>query len=201
MKKIISYAALFLIAFIVTLIGSFQERQALIYGGVIFAGFLVLSIAVYLFKFLMRLIGKSLTSFLYLSALAAIAVVLSLNALISPVIALSSGAVIGVLLLMVSTRALGRKAMTSTIFGEVFSFLTGYELRAYVSERRKAIITDEQKEVESNDYHNIILVLKELGFKSTERKQMALYAVDNSPLDLPIEDKVKIALELQQGRN
>src|SRR4030042_6901088 len=183
MKNVLSYSALFVIAFIISLIGSFQENQVLIYGGVALAGFLILSIALYLFKFLAKLIGKSLSSSLYLCALAAIVALLSIHSLISPVIALSSGAVIGIMMILITIRVLGRKALTSVIFGEVFGFLTGYQLKAYIA--RRTILTDEQKSIETNDYKNIILVLKEMGFKKEEQKELARFAVDESPLDLP----------------
>jgi hypothetical protein len=85
------------------------------------------------------------------------------------------------------------------IFGEIFSFLTGYQVKNYVA--RQTIVPKEDKEAESADRKNIILVLhQELGFTTTEAKRAADYAVSQMPLDASLEDKIKTALQFS-GKN
>jgi hypothetical protein len=110
-----------------------------------------------------------------------------------------AGLALGACLLIICLRTLGKRAQTSTIFGEVFSFITGYQLRAYID--RQTIISKEDKAIVNNDYKNIILILnQQMGYTKKEAKELAEYAIENTPLESSIEDKIKQALQYQ-GRN
>ena len=167
---------------------------------IILGGFLALALLVWLFKKLCKLIDSSLASTIFLLALGAATFFLIKYDIINPLIGYYGGLGIGILLAVSCIRWIGKKAETSMIVGEVFSFFTGYGLKSYIE--RDTIVTKEFKEIEHDDEKNIIEVLtKQMEFTRKEAKEAARYAVENIPVEAPIEQKIKEALKYQDNLN
>lgn len=193
MRKVLSFITLAVMSFITMIVGQIQAHPVLLYAGVIFGGFLVLALVVYLLKLLWRVIGNSLTSILFLLASGIIIATMIYQGVINAIISFGVGIIIGLLLTLVLIRRLSNKAHTSMIFGELFTFITNYQVRAYVSKDR--IKDKADREVETNDTANIILILKnQMGYSKSEAREAAEYAIVECPINAPIEDKIQTAL-------
>ncbi len=167
---------------------------------IMLGGFLVLALIVWLFKKLCNLIGSSMTSTIFLLTLGATTYFLIKYQVVNPFISYYGGLGIGLLLGITCIRWLGKKAETSMIVGEVFSFFTGYKLKSYIE--RDTIVTKTTKEIENNDEKNIIEVLtKQMEFTRKEAKEAAQYVSDNMPVEMPLNEKVKEALKYQDNLN
>ncbi len=199
MRRVLTFIALAITSLIITAWGEIQQHPAVMYAGIIIGGFIGLAIVVFIIKWLWRLIGKSLTSTLFLLLSGAIIYTLAWHEILSPVISLVLGVSVGFMLLLVLIRSLGKYAQTSMIFGEIFSFFTGYQLKSYLT--RESIMSAEEREVERNDYKNIqVILVQNLGFDKKEAKEAAAYVIENTPLEASIEDKIQTALKYC-GRN
>lgn len=199
MKRIITFVLLGIVSMIMAGVGQAQNYPLLIYIGVGLGGFLALSLVVYLVNFLFRLLGANISSFLFMSAICAIAGVLIWHGFANPFISYAIGISVGLLLTVFLLRKVGVLAQTSTIFGEIFGFITGYQVKAYIA--RQSIISKAEKDGEHADHHNIILILnQQLGFSKREARKLADYAIENMP-DASIEDKVKGALQYHGSLN
>ena len=199
MRKILTAALIALSSFITILVGQAQEHPVLLYTGIIIGGFLVLALAIYLIKFVAKTIGGTFTSFFSLLALGSIVFVLVWHGIASPVIGYISGILIGISISMSVLRWLGKKAQKSMVMGEVFSFMTSYQLKAYLA--RESVIAKEDKDLENNDKKNIIVVLKEVGFTKKEASEAAEHAITQAPLEASLDDKVKLALSFIGRQN
>lgn len=198
MKRLWSFLILDAIAGISAIIGAAQQHPALMYAGIIGGGFLVLALAVYLTRFIWRLIGYSLSSFLFLVAIGTITGFLTFNGLVQPILSFFIGIGLGMLMLFVIFRKLANLAQRSMVFGEAFSFISGYGVRAFIERERKTMITKESKTLEDNDSKNIIALLKDMGFSYKEAKDRAGFAIAQTKVETPLEDKVEIALRYGQ---
>jgi hypothetical protein len=124
---------------------------------------------------------------------------LSWHNIVNSIIGYASGIAVGSLLSVSGLRWLGKKAQKSMVMGELFSFFTSYQLKAYLA--RESVIAKEDKDLEDNDKKNIVVVLKEsMGLSRKEALEAAEYAVVSSPLESSMDEKVKLALQYH-GRN
>lgn len=199
MKRVITFVLLGIVSMIMAGIGQAQNFPMLIYIGVGLGGFLVLSLVVYLINFLFRLLGTNISSFLFMSAICAIAGILIWHGFVNPIISYGMGIAIGLIITVFALRKIGKVAQSSTIFGELFGFVTGYKVKAYVT--RNSIISADAKESDTAEYKNIILILhQQLGFPKRKARELADYAITEVP-DAPIEQKIEKALQYQGSLN
>ena len=199
MKRILPTIAVFLSSAIAGLWGFAQEHTLIAYIALGIAGFILLYALSWLIKILWRLIGKSLTSLVFMTALAGICFTLSWHKLINPLAGLCVGLITGLAIAILLIRMVGSKAQYSIIFGEIFAFLTSYMVKAYI--KRETIQTAEDVEAENNDYKNIVLVLSnQMGYTKQQAKLAADYVMQTLPLKSSLEEKIKQALQFK-GRN
>lgn len=198
MKRIISLVAVFLTSLVTMLIGQAREHPALVYAGVIIGSLLALSLLAWVIKWLCKLIGKNITSALFLTLASATLVILAVYGIINSLTSIISGTVLGILLITVFIRWLSKLAQKSMMFGEVFSFFTGYELKGFIE--HKTLVSKESKVSEDNEYKNIVAVLKSSGLSSGEAKSAANYALSMTDEDDSLEEKIKLAFQYQ-GKN
>jgi hypothetical protein len=199
MKRILRIIAVIIGALIFTVWGNIQEHPAIMYIGIIIGCFLGIALTAFIFKSLWKLIGVSITSIFFLVLISGILFTLSWHGIINSALSYGIGIIIGLLLILIVIRWLASKSYNSILFGEIFGFITGYKLKAFVSKGK--LDTKENLVSENNDYNNIKLILiKQMGFSKKEAIEATDYAVENVPLDASIEDKIKQALQYQ-GKN
>lgn len=199
MKRVLTFALLLAISLALAIIGQFQNHPALVYIGMSMGALIILSLIVYLIKFLFHFIGINVSSFVFMLVLGGIAGVLIWHGFTSPFMGYVIGVAVGLFLTIFTLRKIGVLAQTSTIFGEVFGFLTGYKVKAYVA--RQSIISKDDMDDEHADRQNIVLILnQQLGFSKRESRELAEYAIEHAP-NASIEDKVKSALQYKGSLN
>jgi len=113
-------------------------------------------------------------------------------------VAVTGGFVIGLLMLLTFVRFISRHAQNSMLFGEIFAFFTGYQVRNFIDKQK--IVSKESITEEHNDYKNIVAVLKNSGLDSHEAKSAANYAIAMTDEDDSLEDKITQAF-LYHGKN
>lgn len=196
MKRAITFIIIFTASLLFVFWG---QNPGITYAGIIIAGFLGLALFAYMIKSLWKLIGKSFTSAIFILLIAVIAYTLSWHGIISGVITYTAGIFIGTGLTLLLVRWIARFAHNSTLFGELFSFLTGYKVKAFVV--RQNIMPKEDMEIEKADHANIILILKQqMGYTAKEAKLRADHAIEETLAGDPLEDKILKAIQYH-GRN
>lgn len=194
MKRLLSFVAITISSVVLMIVGQAQEHQSLVYIGVVIGGLLGITLIVHLGKFLCRIIGSHLTSTAFLIACAITITILTAQGIISIAIAYPAGIAIGFMLSIAIIRAVAKRAETSFLFGDMFSWATGYEIRAYI---RNDVLTAKQDAVsDHNDFKNISHILqRSLGLSKNDAEKAAEYAVMITPTNAPIEDKIQSALQ------
>lgn len=199
MKRLLTIALIIIGSIIFTAWGKAQENPAILYTGLAIGILLTLVLTVYLIKTLLKLTKYSFASLLFVLLSGIILYALSRQNVITPVISYFTGIALGVLLLLVIMRWIARKSHTSLLFGEVFAFATGYQVKAFV--RHDRIAGKDECESENNDIKNIILVLhQQFGYSRKEAEAAAEYAVNETEMSAPLEDKIYKAAQYH-GRN
>lgn len=192
MRRVLGFIALAIGSYASMAWGALQEHPFILYAGMTVAGMLALGMVVWLLRLTARFMGWAMTSVLYLGGALAVIGLLSYHEVIPAIAGFGAGAFLSACLLLVFMRRLARWGMKSLIGGEVFSFASGYQIKSYIG--RDTIIEKDTAITLNVDFKNIVLVLKELGYDGEERKQAAIYALEHSPANEPIEDKIKTAL-------
>ena len=154
-KQVLTLAIIFFVSSMTAIIGQMQEYPVVLYIGMIMGGLVALAVVIGLAKIVCRFIGKSLTSILFIFASLIIVGLLSHYNIINSIIGFSAGLCLGMMFLLLILRKLAKKAHTSLILGEIFTFLSSYEIRNYISKDR--IIERETHVTNNSDYKNIIL--------------------------------------------
>jgi hypothetical protein len=194
MKHIITTITLAIATIAAFIAGEVQQHPALLYAGVILGGLFALAVLTRILGWSWRFLQKSITTKLFALGLVIVCALIAYHGIVNPIVGYGAGVSIGILLSFSLVRSVSKHAHNSMIFGEVFSFLTGYQVKNYIA--RQTIVPKEDKEADSNDRQNIILVLhQEFGFTKSEAKQAADYAVSQTPLNAELEEKIKTALQ------
>jgi hypothetical protein len=102
---------------------------------------------------------------------------------------------------LILLRLIGTHAQTSVIWGEIFSWLTGYKIKNFIKvenndgNKLKEVTMVKVDEVvdKKEERDNIIAVLVKLEFKNKDAKEAANYAIQEKP-NSTTEEKVKCAL-------
>ena len=98
----------------------------------------------------------------------------------------------GIAFFLIVFRKLAQWAQTSMIFGEVFQFASNYKIRSYLTDG--SLIDKKDAQVINIDFKNVTLVLRQMGYPNDEAKEAATYALAETQVDTPLEEKVKKAL-------
>lgn len=198
MKRAIILLILLVISYAVVVVGMLRENEALWYTGIGFGCAVALAVILGIVKMVWRFMARSITSILFVLTSLVILGVLSWYGLISAFIGYAIGTVFGVVLFWLVFRKLANWAEKSMLFGEIFSFLTNYKIRSYLT--KAGMVDKETKIIYNVDYRNIVLVLtKQLGYSAEEAEEAAQYAVSESEADKPIEHKIGEALKFLDG--
>lgn len=198
MRRIIAPVLTAIGSIVTTIIGAIQNNPILIHVGIIIGGFLTLCLLTWAIKKLFSLVKVNLSSSIFLTLVSITLFVLAWYGFINTMTALSGGIVVGLLMLLTFVRFISRHAQSSMFFGEIFSFFTGYQVRAFIE--RKSIISKESRTEEHNDYKNIIAVLRSSGLGSHEAKSAADYAIAITDDDDSLDDKITKAFQYH-GKN
>jgi len=216
MKRILSFIAITVASVVIMIVGQAQEHKALLYIGVVIGGLVGLAIIVYLAKFLCRTIGSSITSTVFLIACGVVVTVLIAQGIISTAVAYPTGIFLGFMLSASIIRAIAKRAESSFLFGDMFAWVTSYEIRAYIRDMfawvtsyeirayiRHGTLTPKAEAInEHDDYKNLVHVLKRsLGLSKIDAEKAAEYAVMITPINASIEDKLQSALQYHGKSN
>lgn len=199
MKRILMLVLAAVASYAAMVIGKLQEHPVLLYLGMTLAAMLVLGLMVWLAKLVARFIGWAMTSAVYLTAGLGIVGLLSWNDLIPNIIGYSVAMVFSTALCLVFIRRLARWAQKSLLWGEVFSFVSNYQLKSYIN--RDKIVDRETAITYNVDYKNIVVVLRSMDIGKEEAKEAAVYAIEQAPAEQPIEAKIKLALKYIANRD
>lgn len=175
-------------------VGAIQEHPAIMWGGMIVGSLLVIAVILWLIKKSGRAIFTTLTSSLFLIAAAVACGFLAYNGVINSMAGYISGFLIACSLTFVLYRRIGKSAQRSMVWGELFTFLTGYEVRAVI--HRNTVVDKEERQNEKAEFNNIVVVLKDsYQLKATEAKEAAAYALNHANGDAPLEEKIRLAFQ------
>jgi len=200
MKRILSFLAITVASVVIMIVGQAQEHKALLYIGVVIGGLVGLAIIVYLVKFLCRTIGSSITSTVFLIACGIVVTVLIAQGIISTAVAYPTGIFLGFMLSASIIRAIAKRAESSFLFGDMFAWASGYQIRAYI--KHNALTPKTEAINEHNDYKNLVHILKRsLGLSKIDAEKAAEYAVMITPVNASIEDKLQSALQYHGKSN
>lgn len=199
MKKLLSIIILATISLGFMLAGGATSNQSLIYAGFILGTLVGIGIIASIISLTCHFIGTSLSSFLYLAIALALGAYLTIQSILPAYIGYALGFSIGIVMLLIIIRKIARASHNSIIFGEVFSFVSGYKVKSYID--NNSIIPKEQKLNDRSDYCNITLILnQELGLNKKEAELAAKHAVIELP-KAPLEDKLQAALQYHDRQN
>lgn len=193
MKKIVTIIGGFIASLVSMVIGAANDYPVITYIGVIIGVFLLLALLTWLIQWIAGLFNRRITNSIFLILVCITLVILIANDAINGYIALGSGVFVGVCFILGIIRFLSKRAYKSVIIGEVFSFITGYELKSFIE--REKIVPRESKLSEYQDYKNITVLLRDLGLTDFEAKKAARYAVMVCDPDDSLEDKINLAFQ------
>ena len=197
MRKFLTVVIIGLISLFTMVAGGINENPALQYIGITIGLLLGLAIVIWLFRTIAKFIGKQLTSYFTVLLASIIIFVLAWHGVISGLFGVLSGVILGVLHLWFFVRWLGNKSQKSLLLGEVFSYVTNYQISGFIKETVKEITLETKEDLydEAHDRKNIVAILKELGYKTKEAKEAANYAIENTNHNTIFDDKVVLAIK------
>jgi len=174
-------------------VGAIQEHPVIMWGGIIAGGLLVVAVVLWLIKKSGHAIFTTLTSSLFLFVAAVVCGFLAYHSVINSLAGYIAGFVIAGGLTFLLYRRIGKSAQRSMVWGELFTFLTGYEVRAVI--HRNTVVDKEERQNEKAEFNNIVVVLKDnYQLKAKEAKEAATYALNNAG-DAPLEEKIRLAFQ------
>ncbi len=110
-------------------------------------------------------------------------------------IAYAIGLTLGIIISFLSIRKLGSKAKQSAIASAVFRKITSYSASVYNIPRQPNQTIQAVVYENGHDYASIVDILKkQMKFPTEVAKSAAQHAMDTA-LALPLQDKVKVALQ------
>lgn len=193
MKRILAFILIAIASYASMVVGKLQEHPFWLYLGMVVAGMLALGLVVWLVKLTAKFIGWALTSVLYLVGAMAVIGLLSWYGKIPTIAGFGAGVLLSGCLLLTFMRRLAKWAQTSMFFGEVFQFLSAYQIRSYI--HNDTLVPKEQQINLTLDFKNIVVVLKQLGFPTSEAKEAATYVFSELPSDTSQNDRIREAIK------
>ncbi len=193
MKKALTLIFLLILSYTAVAVGRVNEIQPLWYAGLGFGAAVLLAMVIGVIKMTGRFMSQSVSSGFFVTVALAIVGVLSWQSVIPAFLGYSVGTILGICLFMIVFRKLAQWAQTSMIFGEVFQFVSAYQVRSYLT--KETLVEKQDMQVINIDFKNVCLVLKQMGYQAGEAKEAATYALAESTSKEPLEDKIKRALQ------
>lgn len=198
MKRFLTFLLIAIASYISMVIGKLQEHPFLLYLGVVVGGMLALGLVVWLVKLTAKFIGWAMASVLYLVSGLAVTGLLTWNNVIPSFAGFIIAVVFSTTLSIILIRRLAKWAQKSLLGGELFSFISNYQLKSFI---HKDTIIDKDTVITYNiDYKNVVVVLRTLDYSKADASEAAKYAIQEVPIDQPIEAKVKKALNYLANR-
>lgn len=198
MRKVLAGLGVLVGSYISCIVGWANDNPFWAWLGLIVAGMLALALLVWIATKIAECLGWALTNALYLVVALSVTGLLAWHAIVPAFVGYSLGALFGVCLFLTMFRMVGRNAQYSIMIGEVFSFLSAYRIRSYLtheSEDRPPTLIDKRTAINITvDMKNLVLVLKELGYTNTIARDVAGHTLSTVEPGTSFEDKVRAAL-------
>lgn len=185
MKKFLAVIVIGLISWAVAACVDFTQHTNWYYAGLIIGGIITLALVVVMIKAIFRFFKFIFTNTLYLSLATIVIGFLTFKSVLPVQIGIVSCVVTSILLTLAVVRGIARKAQTSKLFNELFSWVTGYRIE--LTKEEKVIKTKESKD---DDVYDALIAMR---YSKQEARQASDYANDEKP-DADLEDRVKCAL-------
>lgn len=192
MKKALTLVLLLILSYVVVVVGRINEWQAVWYAGLGFGAAVLLAMVIGAIKLAGKFVSESVSSAFFVLVALGIVGVLSWQSIIPAFLGYAVGTALGIALVLILFRKLAQWAQKSMLFGEVFQFASNYKIRSYLAD--DSLIDKRDAQVINIDFKNITLVLKQLGYPNQEAEEAANFAMTETQVNTPIEDKVKKAL-------
>lgn len=192
MKKALSLFMVLVLSYVALAVAVVQGWQTVKVVSMVFAVAVSLAILLEIVKLIGFFISNSASSILYVLVALGLVGVLSWYGEVPVFAGYATGTTLGAVLLLLMIRKLAKWAQRSVVGGEVFGFMSNYEIRSYIS--KGTIVPKEQQINLTLDYRNIIVVLKSLGFQANEAKDAAQYVLSELP-DASQDDKIREAIK------
>lgn len=193
MKKVFWLILISIASYVSMVVGRMNDYPILVYLGVAIGCALALGLVVWLLKMTAKFVGWATTSLLYLFMALVIMGFLVWYDVVPAFVCYIMGVVFSACLALTFIRRLARWAQKSMVGGEIFSFLSNYQIRSFIKD--DTLIPKETQVNLSLDYKNIIVVLKDLGFNTSSAKDAATYVVSELPANASFEDRVREAIK------
>jgi hypothetical protein len=191
-KRILAFIVIALVSYGTMICGKLGEHPVLLYIGMIIGGALALGFIVWLMKLMARFMGWAMTSALYLASAITIMGLLAWYEVIPTFAGVMASFGLSILLVVMIIRKLANWAQKSVVGSEVFSWVSGYEIKNII---QKDKILDKDTVIELNaEIKNLIAVLRGLQYNKTDAKEAAIYVVQQYPQE-PMDSKIIRAVQ------
>jgi len=194
LKRIFILVGTAIASYISIVYGYLENHPLVLYIGIAVACIIGLGILVWLMKKTAQFIGWAFSSMLYVLISLVIVGVLLWNDVIPAFAGYISAILLSVFLIVSLVRNLSRWAQRSIIGGEIFAFLSNYQIRSYLDRGGRTLVDKDAAYAYNEDYKNIVYILRGLKYTKSEAQDAAVYAVRETLINQSIEDKVRVAL-------